>query len=663
MSLWLEVWTRPGDANFRRLIDDVPFRDCSIHDSMDDLGDGGFTVPDTFFGFDDILLIDGLNSQTSLVRVRDDTGAVVFEWLPSQIVPISEANDPYVEVSGRGIKEILEWAVTMPYDNDGTLFQAPSIPNWQWGANNMLSLPGFEDPPVTNKVIELQINATGGTYTLNDETDTTAAIAWDATAATIKTRIETDLGLFNEVIVVLAGPGRHVIQMVDPPFGVNLGIDPALLTGGTEPRGTTTTTVEGGYNAGSWTPARSLVSGAPTEGAYDFWGISDNEAHAGTFSLQFNGGFVGTTSNRNGGAQHVVNVEPGGLYQASVWVFPTNATPDPRIRVAVFSEWEELLVYNAPNGVPLTENVWTEVDLGDIIIPDGVERIIYRIQLTNEAPYNPPPVYIDDAAFYPGLPADTIGGILTALYDHYVDASLRSPIMWGDGSGAGPPGSGGAPYLTLDFDGTVDSSGAAWADGEISFEVFMRRTFWDVLTELQDQYGIEFRVVPNSVEDGTWFLQVYDKGNMDAAPDVTIMGGSDDTRRQIRRFRPQTVYVVEGAERGVAFAEANTLMTDLGRIEMARLVKEAAGEDGISHAAQQDAEDAPITGLVWSYRLTNPVTDQPLTDYVLGDTIMVHDPPEADGLARLWEVTVALSPERVEWDLDLIVDFEDEGSF
>ena len=205
MGQYWEVWTRPGDPAFGRVIDDPPFREGAIHDGVNLLGDGRLQMPSSFDRFDDIL--STVNS--SLVRVWDDTtNEIIYEWLPSSVNPTASKNDPYVDVAGEGIKEILTYAITGPYrsalpGSDIILAgEIPSQPDWSWGGPNIIANPGFEENSITPKVFQLQIIASAGTFTLTDGTDTTSAIAFNASAATIETEIEADLGLLPDVIVV-----------------------------------------------------------------------------------------------------------------------------------------------------------------------------------------------------------------------------------------------------------------------------------------------------------------------------------------------------------------------------------------------------------------------------------------------------------------------------
>ncbi len=180
MGSYFEIWTRPGDPNFGRVIDDPPFREATIHDAVNLKGDGTMQIPNSFDRFDDILKIDGASSTASLVRVRSDVDdSVTFEWMPRALVPTSSKNDPYEDLSGRGIKHILEFAKTEAFDWDGTDNWVCSQCDWIWGGTNLITNGGFEDSGETSTVYEIYTDATSGDFVLTDGTDDTSALTWD----------------------------------------------------------------------------------------------------------------------------------------------------------------------------------------------------------------------------------------------------------------------------------------------------------------------------------------------------------------------------------------------------------------------------------------------------------------------------------------------------
>ena len=110
------------------------------------------------------------------------------------------------------------------------------------GWNVTVASTGFEG----GEVQEVSNNATGGTFTLTFDGQTTAAIAYNAAAATVEPALEA---LSNITDVTVTGSGTSgdpwVVAFVDPDRQnvAEMTADDTNLTGGTS---TITTTVEGG---------------------------------------------------------------------------------------------------------------------------------------------------------------------------------------------------------------------------------------------------------------------------------------------------------------------------------------------------------------------------------------------------------------------------------
>jgi hypothetical protein len=662
MAHWLEIWTRPGDPNFGRLIDDPPFARASIHAGVNILGDGTMDLPNTFDRFDEILYIDRntpANSISSLVRLFSDTAAdpsiPVHEWIPSALVPTADKDDPDVNASGKDINIILTYPRTEPYDWDGSAGFACTACDWIWGGRNLLNDWDFENPQITPTVYELVVTATGGSYTIGASSGTspTSAIAFNAGAAIIEAEIESDLSAFPDVLVADAtstNPFRRLIQYVTPPFGPTLVVNTGSLTGGSA---TLTVTQQGGMQPSGWQRAGAVLTGLGPVGNYTTWETSDDENHTpgGQFSLKIDPGPTGATSNRNGGAQQVLSVTPGQTYQASVWIYPTSATD--RFRLQISTLGEEVVATSGGNGQTLTANTWNQISVPDVVIPTGVSQVIFRVQNTSPFPADPSVFYVDDAEFNEGLNAATPGEVIRLLYESYVDPVLQGTIYWDDGSATD------TPYLTLDFSDTLDSAGAAWDESDVEIRVFQRMNLHQILSQLAGSYGVEFRVVPDDVENGTWLLQMYNDGGMmtdyTAAASPAILGASEDTRRQLRRFLPFSAHAVEGEGRTTGRAENAGFISALGKIGGERIDKTVPGVDAAVIAATEDRDDALLTGESWDYEFTDPQI-VPLTDYTLGDLLTVHDPPEVDGVGRVWDITAVFSPERERWEVEYLVE-------
>lgn len=110
-------------------------------------------------------------------------------------------------------------------------------------------------------------NATGGTFTLSDGSDTTSAIDWDAVAATVETRLETDIAAITDVSVIGGGNPADpwVITWIDPG---SVDVSYTLIAGdGSLTGGTSTVSVgQNGSDGGTFT----LSDGTDTTSAIDY---------------------------------------------------------------------------------------------------------------------------------------------------------------------------------------------------------------------------------------------------------------------------------------------------------------------------------------------------------------------------------------------------------
>lgn len=661
MSLYATVWSRPGHATFGQTIAEPPSYTFSFHDGVGLMGDGALTVPESYTRFDDILKIDTAtpaNCVSSLVRIYDDA-TLVGEWLPGQLIPTTGKSDFDVKVSGRGIKSILTYARVEAWDWDGSVNFVPTFPDWIYGGRNLVNNPGFEDSPCRPEVNEVTLDptVTGGTFTLSDGTDTTSAIPWNEAASNIENILEADIAAIDDVLVTGSGQDGDpwVIEFVNPcTFPGGLIFNGASLTpapGDSE----LTRTQFGALVPDPWTKSQTVSDGTPViHGEYTSFRVTSTEAHTGTFSLLIDPAAIGR---RFAGAQQIVNVDPGGVYQASVWVKTNSASQQYRFVVRGLDE-DILQVQgggDALQQMTLPSGVWTEFSLPDVLVGDNT-RIILRIANINVTG-NPAIFYVDDGAFDEGQAATTIGEILRELYeDATVDHAGR--VVWEDEANPG------TPYLTLDFSDSVDSNGNAWVDPEISIKIWMRFNYFQVMDTFASTWGYEWRIVPDDPDLGTWLWQVYNPAGMQtdysALSSPAIQGGSSDTRRSLQRFVPDgTNHLVEGLARLTSRATNTGLDSALGRIETSRIDRELPSDTSVSSAAAQDAANTLANGVQYQYTLVKPQS-RPLVAYQLGDRLAIHDPPQVEDDARFADVEIAVSPTVTEYEVTFIV--EESGS-
>lgn len=145
----------------------------------------------------------------------------------------------------------------------GTHYPAGYIKSGQ--SLGLITATGLYGPydPDTNEVQSVTITGTptGGTFTLTWDSQTTAAIAYNATAATVQTALAalSNIGAGNIAVTGSAG-GPYSVTFQGTLFGTNVDqmTATASLTGGTSPGVTIATTTAGGA-AGASNGQQTLV--------------------------------------------------------------------------------------------------------------------------------------------------------------------------------------------------------------------------------------------------------------------------------------------------------------------------------------------------------------------------------------------------------------------
>ena len=441
--------------------------------------------------------------------------------------------------------------VVVQTDTNPTTFRIEMI-DPPYGLNLGINLGSL-----VGSVYLLTIDGTGGDFTLSDGVDDTSAIAYNATAATIETRIQNDITSIIDVAVTDLGNNEDGNQMFDirfiNPTTGTLTVDDSGLTGGgagivSLPLATTTAVEEGGQTPTGWTKTQTLI-GVNVEGTYDQWVFSDNRNHTpgGTYSLAIEPGAPGATSNRNLGAQQTVSVTAGAIHQAGIWVYPLGAADE--YRLGLFTRGEEVIAWTNPGGQTLTPNTWNLLSLNDVMIPDGVEQVTFRIANTNIAPFNPSVFYVDDAYFYEGQPATTIGDILLSLAD---------PIQT---RGAGD-------WLDLSTISIVtDSNGATWSSDEEALNIQPGQTLLQFLDFCRDR-GYEWKVVWSG---SAFSLRIYNHGGMgiDQTGVLTFhpREGWQGQQAWVQSLPPYSAVFAEGNPGVFAYEEDASMVAGYGRWE------------------------------------------------------------------------------------------------
>ena len=216
-----------------------------------------------------------------------------------------------------------------------------------------------------------------------------------------------------------------------------------------------------------------------------------------------------------------MSVKPGGVYQASIWVYSTSATDTYRF---VIRGVDGDFIKSSTGGLTsftLTANTWTQ-----LTIPDVRWEPTRRSSSGSPTPTmpadNPAVFYVDDAEFNEGMVATTVGCMLLQLYeDAVLDHVADGRLMWENVSG--DPGD---IYLTIDFNCDVDSNGDPWNRDDVNQTFQPRMSYIQVVDQIVEEGGYEWRVIPADWTLGTYVFQVFNPAGMGAVVDAAIIGGS-----------------------------------------------------------------------------------------------------------------------------------------
>ncbi len=641
LSLHYEAWTLPWDSGgFKRVmakIHEIEGSGSGKVSFLGSTGDGQVTISVAKLEEAGRSLSEIISDTTSsLIRVYDSqadgTTTIIDEWVTERVERVHSDNDRRVKISGPILKQkAFDGAIVYPNDYPAAVTN-PALQDHIWGGNEILSNPGFEDPTEVPNVWEIWHDHSAGTFTISDGTDTTSLLDFDFTAGEIETELEADLGTITDVHVT--GDGSEddpwTIEWVDPindTFidNITLTADFGSLSGGTEAH--ITETVVGHLVPSGWTKAQTVSRGViQIFGAYDNFQMVVSVVDTGTYALLVNPGPVPP---RFAGAQQVPNAEPGLTYQASIRINPVSGTDTFRF---VIRDVNGGFIASDSGGLgssSYSAGVYSTITITDVVIPDGVKQVIYRISNTN-ATGNPSGFRVDNASLTEGLAETTWGDIIQILMDdaavdHAADA--RGPVLdWIDYTG---------------FDATNDSSSVAWARNE-SYTARFGQLYGQVFDDGVD-LGYEWSLTPKATPSGglTHDLNWYNTDNLDATPATAINVKQAVTGGQVTRRIPDfTSLIVEGAE-GEYVEAASAAEGDFGHLEKYDLAGQLSSSTSITARKDQlfSAEAANRTAVQFTI-IETPNHPRPLVTYVPGDTLPMQLPPDLVKVTRrVQEVT------------------------
>lgn len=328
---------------------------------------------------------------------------------------------------------------------------------------------------------------------------------------------------------------------------------------------------------------------------------------------------------RFAGSQILLNVNPGMVYQASIWVRPT-VTAVYRIVVRDIFE-NEILIQN----YTLTAGVYTEMTLANIQIPPGVTTIVFRVGVVDQDPATWVDHYVDwqSATFYEGMPPTTTGEIVLTFIQA---AQARGVGVW---------------LRTASFTFTTDSGGVAWVEDEISVTIPAGQTVLQVLDALLDHAGIHWFFEWNEAESA-YDLLIWNRANAatDRSATLTFHPRIGWTGAQYQESLPPYTAVL-GEGDGPIWSEAADvgMVADFGRWEGSA---ENPGV-GISTVTSLDIwlarQLSDILTHRFAIRATSKAAHRYGTDFKAGDIVNFAFPntPVGTKSERLASVMIAIS--------------------
>src|SRR3990172_5156027 len=494
MGYWFEVWTLPSSASFVRKIGYLPVIDdsWSFSDEIDKTrARGVVSVPASYDRLNEILYVDDsdhTNDVGAMIRVFRRTSPAAATPSPVFEFYVEEREDVLVNkavgqvvLSGREITAAaLDRVVLLPFD-----FPPPPSRhiNHQYGADNILRDPGFEEPEKTNEVTRIHFTGvTGGTWTITVNSLVTANIVWNPSRTAIETAVED---LSNVVDVDVQGDGTVTnpweISFVDP-GGVDLVVSAngAGLTG-PAPVLTLFQHVQGGVlRSPFWEKSRNPVTGV-LHGEFTTFQVSTINPDTGTYAMLMNA--ANTSDNDYPGIQQTVRVEPGVTYRAGVRVRPAVVADLWRLVIRDTLDSYDPISTSLPysgSSFPLGQysNLDTPIIGGrGFLMWNTVEEVIFRFAYVGGGDAGD--VKIDNAYLAPGQPAATLGAIwLDLLNDCRVDHITQRPVVLG--------------WVTPTFTALVDSDGVAWPE-PLAIELNVDATYLEIAMDFFSRWEYEHR--------------------------------------------------------------------------------------------------------------------------------------------------------------------------
>ena len=460
-----EVWQLPHESPWGKILPNIKFNKLAAEIELSDVGYGRLTVKGGAYLTN---VIDTDNDHGSIIRIFDDTQRNVFTFFAENLDHDYEESVDEAAIHGPGIGNILEKMVVFPFSD--------AVSDWIWNGDDRLTDGGFEDVENQTEIYEVWVDPSVNSFTLEVGGDTTVTIDDHALIDEIEDALQ-DLPDLIDVLVSVSEETPSEIGTEDNPWRIEY-VEPAFVLGimhGAVVSGTGTVHIKaiqqgrGDVPNGQWTKSQFAdarqdpeLHGTYASGANGFR-LDFDTVRTGNASLRVNG------LTQYAGAQQIVSVTPGELFQVSAWVYTSDAAAE--FKLVLRDRFEGFLAQDG--GLIAGANTWTEYSITDFTVPAGVEEIIVRIAIVS--PGNPLPFYIDDVSMKEGMAAATAGEVLLVLIGA---AQTRGVGTW---------------LRTAGITDLLDYDGNAWTNGlvDMTLRVPAGQTVLQLLDSLNDQ-GLEY---------------------------------------------------------------------------------------------------------------------------------------------------------------------------
>lgn len=487
------------------------------------------------------------------------------------------------------------------------------------------------------------MTASGGTLTkINDGFDTGSAtftlivtaggsaeqteeFDWDASAQDLEGSVLGDRGLqglSNVNDVTVSGDGYYtkpwVITFYDPPDPDNLQV---MFDDGTA---VLTKITEGGLDPSPFTQSKPVdaTSGDPL--VYGEYGPDPIVPLVSSVYQDDDTDWVMlvTAKARYAGCQlWPVDVIPGETYSnVKTRVRPEDS--DGLYTMVIRDENENLIAER--RDVPLTQGVWGDIEIGEVRIPEGVDRVIVRVAVTDPDPDRIGWFLVNwqtGTQMLTGLPKTTPGGIVKTLLEH---AQAHADGVW----------------LDVSFDEEEDSGSTAWpevysyqADG---FAMYLS----DVLDDMVRNFGCEWTITPKESTVGgkthdlnLWVPEGAGTDRTETGP--TLMTGAAVVDGQVVQRVPDFTRAVGwGAADRYVTGQNESTKAAFGQLTKFVDVEELADDDSVQAAVDAAFADEESNRPAGVAVLSGNGSVVPFVDFELGDTLVWQAPPALEKQER-----------------------------